>query len=248
MDALEVSIDTLPKELSETRASRGLWGRKRPAEGEFGDHAWDRSGQTRSEAEAAQRAWRNFIVFAVFIGLCDLAVVFGKGEGDVGVAIFVLGIFNMIAVGMGMTAQERRQRADRFGDSRLDFTRFPYRPGQAIDLVWHVPTGLSEVKSGRFILRCVREWYEETKDSDGTSTRTLKHMALWQATARITKPCATVPGEAVPLRFEPPADLPGTALEPKQQGCSRSAHFWELDVKVSAPDLPFHVFYLIPVY
>lgn len=246
MEAPTVTIDPEPTRLAPGRPSRGLWAGKRPAQGEFGDHAWDRSGETRSEAETARRMLVGAVAWLLFMTPFNYALYTEWRQEPF--AWLLIGLLDVATLAGCYQTWRRFQRAQRFGEARLDFLRFPYRVGEAVDLVWHVPSGFDTVASGRFTLRCVMEWYDESRDAEGKTERTLVHEAQWQSTARVSGPCRVAAGEAVPLRFEPPAGLPPTALERQWKLDESWAVFWELDAKLSAPDMDYHVFYLVPVY
>ena len=117
------------------------------------------------------------------------------------------------------------RKASCFGASRIEFSKFPLRPGETAVLRWLVPKGASRIARGTFTLRCVEEWYETTSTGKNRS-RTLVQEQVWAATGSITDGRVLRAGKTDELQFEIPADAPSTSLS------SGKTVFWELAIEL----------------
>jgi hypothetical protein len=132
-------------------------------------------------------------------------------------------------------------RALRFGDSRIEFTRFPYRANEAIVVRWLTPSGMARANKGTFTLRCVREFYEVT-GTGSNRTRNIVHEEQWSGTWRLDQPENFPPGKNIELEFQPAAGLPSTCLSGPE------TFYWEFEVNLNMPGPDFKESYLVPVY
>lgn len=120
------------------------------------------------------------------------------------------------------------RRARQFGDTSVDYAKFPIRTGEPIELRWRPHRPVPPARHGSFTLRCVAPG-EDAFYSEWADKRT------FAAPSEINHP------EGVVLRFEPPRDLPGTGAE------GRYIH-WVLEVRLDYPGLDFSEDYPVPVY
>jgi hypothetical protein len=132
-------------------------------------------------------------------------------------------------------------RALRFGDSRIEYVRFPYRAGETVVVRWLTPSGMSRANKGTFTLRCVREFYEMT-GSGSDRTRDIVHEEQWSGTWQWDRPENFPPGKNIELEFPPAAGLPATSLSGPE------TVYWEFEVNLSMPGPDFVETYLVPVY
>jgi len=132
-------------------------------------------------------------------------------------------------------------RALRFGDSRIEYVRFPYRVNEKIVVRWLTPSGMARAEKGTFTLRCVREFYE-TMGSGSNRSRYIVHEEQWSGTWQLDRPENFPPGKNIELEFQPAANLPATCLSGSATVC------WEFEVNLSMPGPDFKEAYLVPVY
>jgi hypothetical protein len=132
-------------------------------------------------------------------------------------------------------------RAIRFGNTRIEFVRFPYRLNDSIVVRWLTPSGIMRATKGNFTLRCVQEFYETT-GTGKNRTRNIVHEEQWNGTWSFEKPEDLPPGKYVELAFQPAAGLPATCLSGPQ------TVYWEFEVNLSLPGPDFKETYLVPVY
>ncbi|MBL9105228.1 MAG: hypothetical protein JNL82_30055 [Myxococcales bacterium] len=117
--------------------------------------------------------------------------------------------------------------AHKFGRTTVAYDRFPMHPGAPMLLRWRSHRRLPIARHGSFTLRCVR-W------EDGA------YRSLWASKQLFAAP-SDIPLTGVELRFEPPAELPGTCV------LSPGVH-WVLEVRLDFPGLDLSEDYPVPVY
>lgn len=151
----------------------------------------------------------------------------------------------MVLDGVGLVlwwqAAMKLGRALKFGQSRVGYTRFPYRLGEPVILRWRPGSGIARVRKGSFSLRCVEEWLEWS-GSGKQRTRKLVQEELWNGTWVLAQPRTLQVTDSVELQYELPADARPTCL------CGERPVFWELEVKLDLSGLDFIGTYLVPIY
>lgn len=202
------------------------------------DFPWDPRGYPSSAVHNALAAWGGTLFFLLFMSIFNWWAFGTPNPG--GVVIGVTLLFDLFALAACVETFRRTGIALKFGESSIRFARFPYRCGQPVVVRWVPPTGVERIDSGSATLRCVKEWYETTGDSD--RTRSLVHEQQWAATWRLDMPQTVTPGSPVEFKYTPPAEAPSTAL------AALAPVFWEFEIKLAMPGLDFEETYLVPVY
>lgn len=139
------------------------------------------------------------------------------------------------------SAITKTARALKFGGSRIEFARFPFRRSQPVVLRWRIPRGMTRANAGTFTLRCIQEAYEQ-RGSSSNRGRYLVHEQVWCAVWWLAQSQELTPGKNEELNFELPAEVPATNLS------SPTPVFWELAVDLDLAGLDFKETYLVPVY
>jgi hypothetical protein len=132
-------------------------------------------------------------------------------------------------------------RAIKFGNSRIEFVRFPYRLNETILVRWLTPPGISRTQKGAFTLRCVKEW-TETSGAGSNRSSVIVHEEQWGGTWSLDQSEQFMPGKNIDFEFKPPPDTPITCLS------GSDVFFWEFEVKLNLPGPDFKETYLVPVY
>ena len=212
--------------------------RSHPEEPAYKDYAWDSDGYTPPR-------WRpvvNKIGMAAFMTLfLSMFNWWAFAINGPLVVKIIVGVLDAATVLVWVSALRQLWHSLKFSGSRIQFTEFPYKIGRPMTLLWNVASGLHHVTKGSFTLRCVEQWFEERGSGDNRSKYLVQEM-LWSGTWHINQPRSFARGEQIELKFDPPADLPGTALS------ADKPMFWELEVKLDVPGLDFHERYLVPIY
>lgn len=222
------------------RAARARAARERTFMGQRAriDHDWDPKGDSTARAAPALRQLWIAVVLTLF--MVPFHMVFFQDDAPTWAKVVVV-VFDLVVLLVWQNAFLAFSHALKFGVARLEFPRFPIKSDQPIELRWWPPAGITQVEGGRFTLRCIHEWWERS-DSGKRNDRRLVHEAVWQGCWTIEHPRTLAPGQPVALRFEPPADLPPTALS------VANPTFWELEVTIQVPGLDYQAFHLVPVY
>lgn len=202
------------------------------------DYLWDPRGFTAPRWSRAAKAVGGVILLAIFLSIFNWWAFGADGPWPVKI---IVGLFDMILAWAAWQAVMAIGRALKFGPSRIEFGKFPLRPGETAALRWLVPRGIGRVAHGTFTLRCVEEWYETTGSGKNRS-RTLVQEQVWGKTGHVADARTLSPGKTEELQFELPADVPSTSLS------SGKTVFWELAVELDLAGLDFKETYLVPVY
>lgn len=204
------------------------------------DYPWDVRGFTPPRWSRVASGISRAAFLALFLSIFNWWAFFTKAP--LMLKIFV-GLFDLILLFVVWQVGVLIGRTLKFGPSRIEFARFPYRPGETVTLHWRVPQGMARVTGGTITLRCVEEWYE-VRRSGRKRRRYLVQEAVWSATAHLDRPRDILPGKSEELRFDPPADAPGTALSRP----GTKPVFWELVMDLDLAGLDFKETFLVPVY
>lgn len=194
----------------------------------FRSHCWARAVKTIAGAG----------FFTLFLSMFNWWAWFAAGPLMVKL---IVSLFDLILIFVGWQAVMAVSRAIKFGNSRIDFVRFPYRANDSNIVRWLTPHGISHAAKGTFTLRCVKEWYE-TSGAGSNRTRNIVHEEQWNGTWSLDQPQEFLPGKNIDLEFQAPADVPITCLS------GAPAVFWEFEVALDLPGPDFKETYLVPVY
>jgi len=153
----------------------------------------------------------------------------------------VVSLFDLLFVLLFISDVMAAGRAFKFGESRIEFARFPLRLSAPISIRWLTPSGIDRAVNGTFTLRCIKEWCESTGTGQDRST-CIVHEEQWSGNWSLSQPENLPSGKILPLEFSPPAEAPITCLSAERPV------FWEFEVKLGLPGLDFRETYLVPVY
>lgn len=211
--------------------------RAQPAGSPLADFAWDERGAQSRRWPGVIKSFLTAAVITLFLAAFNYLVFTDKSTPAF--ARIVVLLFDALALWLWIYAARQFLRALKFGNSRIQFDRFPYRTGEPVALRWVPPHSIVEVRGGTFTLRCIRE----TIVGAGKH-RSVLHEQLWAETWRVTGPASLRSGEEVSIQFTPSADCLTTNLSDKTAPVS----YWELETKLDLPGLDFVERYLVPVY
>lgn len=207
---------------------------------ELADYPWDQRGFTPPRWSRVIKGIGLMIFLALFLSMFNWWAFGDNGPWPVKI---IVGLFDLVLVLVVWQVFMALGQAIKFGPSRIEFGRFPFRPGETVSLYWQVPRGMTRAANGKFTLRCVEEWYE-THGSGRNRNRTLVQEQIWSGIGHLDQPCEMLPGKTEELQFALPADAVGTALSYR----GSKAVFWELVIHLDLAGLDFRESYLVPVY
>lgn len=224
------------RQLQANRRRQQLEGRD-PA---LADYPWDEHGFTPPRWSRAVKGIGGIIIFALFLSIFNWWAFLAKGPWMVKL---VVGLFDLILLFLLWQVAVVVGRTIKFGPTRVEFVRFPFRPGESMAVHWVVPRGITRVAKGTITLRCVEEWHEVSGSGENRSRRLVQE-AIWSAVAHLDHPQDLRPEMPEELRFDIPTDVPGTMLNVRDA----SPIFWELVMDLDLAGLDFKETYLVPVY
>ena len=196
------------------------------------DHAWDPAGTADSRLRYAGAGF----VLAGFVLTIATIVVWPLRTIDIAMG-GGLGLAGLGGLGAGIYFLAQWAC---FGRTWLSCERFPFHPGQTLEVQWHSPA-VSRCQRLEFTLRYITEHIVE--HNVGSSRR--RWWVLYEHYSdryQIDRPCDLPQGHATPITFLIPANAPGTSL------ASREPRYWELEVKVHRLGLNYTARYLVPIY
>lgn len=201
------------------------------------DYLWNPRGSQPSRFGNAFKTGISAIFFTLFLSAFNWWA-FGK-HGPL-LLVVIVAIFDAILAFIWAQFFLILSRAIRFSSSRIEFTQFPYSPGQPIVIRWQAD-GISQPSQGSFTLRCVQEWWEVSGTGKNRSRRLVQESA-WSGAWKVGSQDQLAAGKHYEFKFQPPADAPSTSLG------SNKVFFWEfaVELEMSGPD--FVESYLVPVY
>ncbi len=144
----------------------------------------------------------------------------------------VLGLFDLIFLGLVSQVVYWGWQRLRFGSTRARFGRFPFYPGTELIVTFEGGPKLSNTPLA-VSLRCVEERALGFDDSPGLECYAIYHDQQQYATDS--------KGQAA-ISFSLPADVPGTCLSRKMPT------YWELIVKAQITNGRYEGLFLMPVY
>jgi hypothetical protein len=156
------------------------------------------------------------------------------------VPVFAFGalLFDLIVVGLLVRATRLALMRRRYGSSWLRFARFPFHPGESVEVSLDGYGGLSAMTHLTGTLRCVQERYETRGTGKNRTTKVICY-ALWSATTVAERDRKG----GFAFSFDVPAALPSSALS------ERPARYWELAVTSDdVPGVDYSASFLVPVY
>ncbi len=153
----------------------------------------------------------------------------------------VLLFVGLAGVWMSITFVRELRRHLKYGTTWLRYGRFPFYPGEQIDLAWGTQRGFNPYNTIKFTLRYVEEERREVQRRDHIDVR-YEPIELWAASFTIDDGDRFAPDAEQGMAFNVPANAPSTNLR------GDPPSYWELEVEVDAPGANFQRTYGVPIY
>jgi hypothetical protein len=127
----------------------------------------------------------------------------------------------------------------KYGDSRLQFDRFPFFLGEVLAATLIPDKGIRGCRRVTFTLRCIQEPIEASGGQEDSEAC----YQIWASTFEVAQPGDMVAGRPIPVTFLLPDDPAlGTAL------ADRPPRYWEVEVAAATPGIAYKARFLVPVY
>jgi hypothetical protein len=205
------------------------------------DHPWDSSGYSPDRWKPVIQGIGAALFMTVFLSVFNWWA-FVSGDGPWMVKAIV-GIFDLILIGVWVHAIKAIIHAIKFGRTRLNYSQFPYFHGDWFQAQVELPSGLEQIDKAKLILRCVREFYETTGRGKNRSKRVV-HEQLWSEDQVLS-------GAEIgrwPRHLNATFVLPAQEIAPGTEIRSEKPIFWELEMELAVPGVDLKQRYLVPVY
>ena len=207
-----------------------------PAEPWWWDYPWRPEGIGNDTWREIAKALGFALFFVIFLTPFHWIGFFAPHPAPpfaVGALIFDLVVIGVLARAVRLALMRRR-----YGASWLRFRRFPFHPGERVELSLDGYGGLSALPSLTGTLRCVQERYETRGTGRNRSTKVICY-ALWSATTVAERNR----DGGFDFEFDVPAGERSCALR------ERPARYWELAVNSDdVPGVDYAASFYVPVY
>jgi len=209
---------------------------RHPNEPWLADYEWDSRGIDDGRRRQIRKSflWAAFAVVWLapfhWIGLtgATVALVF--------MALFDVAILLLIGHAVYLLLQQRK-----YGTSRVEFDRFPYHPGETLDVGFTNPS-IGAFRALRITLRHV----EDEVKIRGTSKNRRYEVTSYQLYADTVE--TTGPGELNRAACPVALSLPLPAEDYTTRLSGRSPRYWELEVHADKLGVDYRAVFLLPVY
>jgi hypothetical protein len=203
------------------------------------DYDWNRRGHQPWRWSRPLRSLGFAVALSVFLSIFNWWAFFSR-DGPLMVKV-VVSVFDLVLVFLWAHVLLLTARAFRFGDSRIEYTRFPYAVGEPAIIRWQAAGGVGNSIKGTFTLRCVEEWWE-VSGSGKNRSRHMIHEQIWSGKWQLEAADDLRSGKMSEFSFVIPPEAKPTNLN------SMQPVFWEFEVKLEMAGPDFVESYLVPVY
>ena len=203
------------------------------------DYAWDRTGCRLHKAKDAFGSFVAFIGMGLFLTPFNWWAFFSTQTHVV--VIGVVGLFDLILLGILCHGVYTLLQAAKYGDPFLRFEKFPYYTGEKLSVSFEPSRPLGEFRSVEIILRCVRVEKVEVRSSKGGRHTEDRCFQVYAEELKIEQ-AGSMDNTALPLSFEVPINVAGTSL------AEEPVRFWELQIKADTPGIDFDAEFPLPIY
>ena len=224
--------------VQKSRAARGR--AANPTEPWAWDHAWNPMGAEDDSKRQLRRNAQTAIMIAVFLVPFNWVSFFAP-DSQIGF-IIVTGIFDLIVVGLGVRVWYLAARRRKYGVQMLRYRRFPFAPGEEVELILPRTGPIATLERLEATLRCVQERYEVHRSGKNSSSKVVSYAVWSQAQMSEQGDGRRSTEREFTWRFMIPAELPGTSLS------ERPPRYWELEVFAAMPGVDYRKVFLVPVY
>lgn len=203
----------------------------------YRDYPWHAEGDEKGPLRAILAS----IAAACFVGIFLAPFNYWMITDGSWILILVIGLFNLIFIAAVWGMIHTIWQSMKYGRSRLGYDRFPYHPGEVVEMTWSTAGGVGDYRKISFTLRCIEE--ERVTQGTGKNRRTVNvRYQLWSDEFVIDEPGRHTAESSIPLTFAIPEDLPGTNLSGNQP------RYYLLQVEADTPGPDFKADYLVPIY
>lgn len=200
------------------------------------DYPWRREGIGNDTRRQIARSLGFALFVAIFLTPFHWVGFFAPNAPLV-FGIFAL-IFDLVVVGLLVRAVRLMLMRERYGASWLRFARFPFHPGEPLDVTLDGYGGLSGLPRLTGELQCIQERYE-MRGSGRDRGKQVVCYTLWSAATTVDRNR----DGGFAFHFDLPPDALTSALS------ERPARFWQLVVNSDdVPGVDYKASFLVPVY
>lgn len=199
------------------------------------DYPWPRDRIVNDQHDD----WYEIVLVTVFACLVVLAdgIVVWLGAPSRVITKVVLGLANLVMLGLVLWAAMRFRQLRKYGQSFLQWERFPVPLGQAIRLTVTCSRPIGRVEELQARLCCI----QESQVGAGRQAQEIVER-VWGQELRLLEDTHIDAGEPIELHFTLPDQPLGTMLSVP------SPRYWELVVWARTTGIDYWVSFIVPVY
>jgi hypothetical protein len=200
------------------------------------DFAWDPAGASSSSLKSFFGSLFAAAFLTVFLTPFNWIALSEKDAPYF--VIGIIGLFDLIVVGLLMYGFYLLIRWWKYGTPRLEFERFPYFLGDSLNARFK-SRSIGAFRAFTMTLRCITESTEGSGEDSKTVFR-----QIYADEIKIDKPGVHENlGDALPITFNLPLGDYGTKIT----GCS-NPRYWEVEIHADTAGVDFLAQFLVPVY
>jgi hypothetical protein len=203
------------------------------------DFRWGQIGFTVQKWKKPAKYLLMFIVFGGFLAPFNWWAFF-SGEKSF-LLWFVVGLFDVITVGIGVAFFYQLFQYFKYGNSRLLFYGFPFFLGESLKVGLEGLPPRDQIEELELNLRFIEERYEVSGSGDNRNSSVVCYQYYLEA--RKLQPAEIFPGPVLDMEWQLPEN-PEYACRMSE----RPVKFWELEVKAKSPGIDYYEKFLLPVY
>lgn len=202
------------------------------------DYEWDSSGASSSPLGRGLREMMSGIFMGIFLTPFNWVSILSEAPWFFRLPFgLITMLFNLMALGLLSFGFRRVFSALRHGSTSIRFARFPFRPGERVDLIVSIPR--TEGPTFSVELRCV----EERIETDGESSSIVGYCLHSESkVVPQSGPFGSSGPHEAHVSFDVPIMAVGTALS------ARPPRYWEAVVRPDAGSSVYTAKVLIPIY
>ena len=203
---------------------------------------WDHPWRDKSVADRTYKSKNELgcLAVAAVIFIMPFNIAYFADPDVAGIAVVLL--LNAAAVALiGATWYFARRRA-KYGQMRLEFSKFPYAPGEEVQAMLTGGTWMQELLNLKATLRCIEEWTTYRPGRKNTRVSRTASALYEEVVEYDVAALQRTQLDRIPIRFRIPEGIAVNQL------LTNPATYWDLEVEAQVRGVDYRGHFLLPIY